>query len=254
MLPPRPADYRSAESEAFAARQGIWLEYRCIVTFPLTLSNVAQIAAVRVEYEKLCLFLDLNWGVVSVFEKAKELGEIFLVFFKIGALTFGGGYTMLPLLQKDIVQKREWANSEEIIDYYAISQSLPGIIAVNTSMLVGYKKGKIPGLAASALGITCPSIIIILIIAMFITNFLQLEIVGHAFSGIRVAVAVLIVNATVTMWKSGVKDKAGVLIFLTALLVFTFAKISPILPIVAGAVAGIVLKERTKVTQWFISR
>jgi chromate transporter len=183
---------------------------------------------------------------VVVFVRAEELVKIFLVFCKIGVLTFGGGYTMLPLLQKDIVQERGWTTPEEIIDYYAISQSLPGIIAVNTSMLIGYRKGKLPGLAASALGIACPSIVIILVIALFITNFLDLEIVTHAFNGIRVAVAVLIVNATVTMWKSGVKDKICMVLFLAALLVFTFAKVSPILPVVAGAVAGIALKERGK--------
>jgi chromate transporter len=183
----------------------------------------------------------LEWNFVPV--KARELLEIFSVFFKIGLLTFGGGYTMLPLLQRDIVQRRNWVTDEEIIDYYAISQSLPGIIAANTSMLIGYKKGKTPGLVAAALGIACPSLIIILIIAMFITNFLDLEIVAHAFNGIRVAVTVLIVNATVSMWKSGVKDLPRVLVFAAALLVFALVDISPIFPVVAGAAAGIVIKE-----------
>jgi chromate transporter len=156
---------------------------------------------------------------------------------------------MLPLLQKDIEQRRHWVTNEEIIDYYAISQSLPGIIAANTSMLIGYKKGKIPGLVAAALGIACPSLIIILIIAMFITNFLDLEIVAHAFSGIRVAVTVLIVNAAASMWKSGVKDLPRVLIFAAALITFAFVKISPIFPVVAGAAAGIAIKEIKKINE-----
>ncbi|MDR2137662.1 MAG: chromate transporter [Synergistaceae bacterium] len=178
--------------------------------------------------------------------KVKDLWEIFSVFFKIGILTFGGGYTMLPLLQRAIAQRRSWVTNEEIIDYYAISQSLPGIIAVNTAMLIGYKKEKIPGLLAAALGVASPSLLIILIIAMFITNFLDLEIVTHAFNGIRVAVTVLIANAAISMWKSSVKDLPRVLIFAAALLTFALVKISPIFPVVAGAVAGIVLKERKK--------
>jgi chromate transporter len=170
------------------------------------------------------------------------LFEIFSAFFKIGALTFGGGYTILPLLQKDIVQRRNWATSEEIMDYYAISQSLPGIIAVNTSMLIGYGRKKIPGLIAAALGIVFPSIVIILIIAMFIKNILDLEIVYHLFNGIRVAVAALIVDATLNMWKSGVKDRWGVLIFIAALMAFELADISPVLPVMAGATAGILIR------------
>jgi chromate transporter len=173
------------------------------------------------------------------------LWEIFSAFFKIGVLTFGGGYTMLPLIQKELVQKFGWVTDEDVIDYYAISQSLPGLIGVNTAMLVGYKKGKFPGLAAAALGMTCPSILIILAIAMFITNFLHLEIVSCAFNGIRVAVAALIVNSAVSMWKSGVKDKACFLIFLAALLAFSFGA-SPIVPVVAGAAAGIFLRERRR--------
>ncbi|GHS88243.1 chromate transporter [Synergistales bacterium] len=173
----------------------------------------------------------------------KDLWEIFITFFKIGALTFGGGYAMLAILQKDIVQRLKWVTNEEVIDYYAISQSLPGIIAANTSMLIGYKRGKTPGLLAAALGMACPSIIIILLIAAFIQNFSSIEMVQHAFNGIRVAVAVLIVKTTIDMWKSGVKDKIGVALFLAALLVFVYASVSPVVPVMAGAAAGIIFKE-----------
>jgi len=176
-------------------------------------------------------------------KKAKELWEIFSLFFKIGALTFGGGYTMLPLLRKDVVQRLRWVTDEDIIDYYAISQSMPGLIAVNTSMLVGYKKGKTPGLFMAMLGVSCPSIIVILAIAAFMTNFLELEMVSHAFNGIRVAVSVLIINSAVSMWKSGIKDKVCVAIFLTALFAFAFFRISPVIPVVFGALAGIAIKE-----------
>ena len=175
-------------------------------------------------------------------KKIQELWEIFFVFFKIGALAFGGGYTVLPLFQKDVVRRRRWVTDEEVIDYYAISQSLPGLIGVNTAMLIGYKKGKVPGLSAAMLGFSCPSVIIILSIAVFISNFLHLEAVGHALNGIRVAVAVLIINSAVSMSKSGVKDKACAAIFLIAFLAFAFSSISPVLLVVFGASAGIAIE------------
>ncbi|MDR3353580.1 MAG: chromate transporter [Synergistaceae bacterium] len=178
-----------------------------------------------------------------------ELIQIFSTFFKIGILTFGGGYAMLPLLQKDIVRRLGWATDEEIIDYYAISQSLPGIIAINISMLVGYGRRKTSGLIAAALGMASPSLIIILIIAVFIKNFQHLELVEHAFNGIRVAVSALIVSSAVSMWKSGVKDAAGGLIFALSLLVFTFVDISPVLPVVLGAAAGIVIKSGREIAK-----
>ncbi|MDR0652861.1 MAG: chromate transporter [Synergistaceae bacterium] len=174
----------------------------------------------------------------------KECLDIFAVFFKIGALTFGGGYTMLPLLQADIAGKRKWAAEEDIIDFYAISQSLPGIVAVNTSMLIGYKKGKIPGLVSACLGMMCPSIIIILAVALFIKNLLAIETVGYAFNGIRVAVAALIVKTAFDMGKKCLVDGACVLIFVAALLVFTFVDISPVIPVLTGGIAGIVLTRR----------
>jgi chromate transporter len=170
-----------------------------------------------------------------------KLFEIFMVFFKIGALTFGGGYTMLPLLQRDIVRSRRWATDEEILDFYAISQSLPGIVAANTAMFIGYRRGKTPGLIAAVCGVAFPSLIIILVIAAFIKNFLEIEAVRHAFNGIRVAVAALIAGTAVKMWRGCVKDTARMIIFLAALAVFTFADVSPITPVVAGALAGIAL-------------
>jgi chromate transporter len=174
----------------------------------------------------------------------KECLNIFAVFFKIGALTFGGGYTMLPLLQADIARKRKWATEEDIIDFYAISQSLPGIVAVNTAMLIGHKKGKIPGLVSACIGMICPSIIIILVIALFIENFLAIKAVEYAFNGIRVAVAALIVKTAFDMGKKCIVDGACVLIFAIALLIFTFVRISPVIPVVAGGITGIVLIGR----------
>ncbi|MDR2175147.1 MAG: chromate transporter [Synergistaceae bacterium] len=168
----------------------------------------------------------------------RELGEIYAAFFKIGALTFGGGYTMLAILQQDVVRKFRWVTDEELIDFYAISQSLPGLIGVTTAMLVGYRKKKFPGLAAAAFGVACPSVLVILFIAMFIQNFLELRLVQYAFNGIRVAVAALIIHTALAMWKSSVKDKTCLFVFMATLLVFLSVGVSPILPVVAGAAVG----------------
>ncbi|MDR2939575.1 MAG: chromate transporter [Clostridiales bacterium] len=174
----------------------------------------------------------------------KALIEIFWSFFRVGALTFGGGYSMLPMLQKEFSSKPGNITNEDIIDYYAIAQCLPGIIAVNTAMLIGHKQKKSAGMITAGIGMAMPSIIIILIIASFINNFTGLEAVAHGFNGIRVAVAVLILNAAIKMWKSGVKDKTGIIIFIAALAALTFLDISPILPVLAGAICGVVIKER----------
>ena len=175
-----------------------------------------------------------------------EIFEIFRVFFKIGALTFGGGYAMLPLLKSEIVGGRRWVTDEEIIDYYAISQSLPGIVAVNTSMFIGWNRRRVPGLFAACLGMITPSIIIILMIALFIKNFLDHEAVMHAFNGIRIAVGALIAKTVLEMGIKSLKDKVCILIFIISLGVFTFADISPVIPVLFGAAAGVTLMKRSE--------
>ena len=105
----------------------------------------------------------------------KELLDMFLTFARIGGFTFGGGYAMLPMLQKEVVNGRHWATDEELMDYYAIGQCTPGIIAVNTATFVGYKNRGIPGAIAATLGVIAPSLIIIMIIAAFISNFIELS-------------------------------------------------------------------------------
>ena len=174
----------------------------------------------------------------------KDIFEVFRVFFKIGALTFGGGYAMLPLIKAEVVRDRHWVTEEEVIDYYAISQSLPGIVAVNTSMFIGWSRLRAPGLLAACLGMVTPSIIIIIVIALFINNFLGHEAVIHAFNGIRVAVGALIAKTVLEMGVKSLKDKACVLIFLVSLGLFTFADISPVIPVLLGATAGVVLIKR----------
>ncbi len=174
----------------------------------------------------------------------KEYLDLFLIFARIGAVTFGGGYAMLPILQKEIVQSRGWASDEEIMDYYAISQCTPGIIAVNTAIFIGYKCKKELGAIAAALGMVFPSIVIILVIAMFLSNIMAYPVVQMAFSGVRIAVGVLVVHATVTLYKKGVVDLTTFIIFVLVFLVLMFTSISPIPVVVTSAILGILLHGR----------
>lgn len=168
----------------------------------------------------------------------KELLDLFLTFARIGGLTFGGGYAMLPIIQKEVVEKRKWATEEEVADYYAIGQCTPGVIAVNTATFIGYKnKGIIGGIIAT-LGVVFPSLIIISIIAMFISNFADLEVVKYAFSGIRVCVCVLIINAVIKLGKTSIIDTVSFLIFLAVFIASAFFSISPILAVVISGIIG----------------
>ena len=148
----------------------------------------------------------------------KVLWELFSAFFAIGAMTFGGGYAMLPMLEREIVQKHKWATQEEILNYFAIGQCTPGIIAVNTATFVGYKYLGVWGGIACTIGFILPSLIIILSIAAVLSNFAELAVVKNAFAGIRVCVCVLILNAVCKLWKKAVVDKATLLIFLAVFL------------------------------------
>lgn len=161
-------------------------------------------------------FLQRKEGFIFV----KTLFDIFFTFFRIGAVTFGGGYSMLPILQREVVEKKDWATDEDLLDYYAIGQCLPGIIAVNTAIFIGYKTKKVPGSIAASLGVIAPSIIVITLIAMLLSNFSDILAVQYAFKGIRIAVAALITEAVIKLFKSNVlpkKDKdapSGLLPFL----------------------------------------
>lgn len=170
--------------------------------------------------------------------------DLFCTFARIGAFTFGGGYAMLPLLQKEVVEKKQWATEEELMDYFAVGQCTPGVIAVNTATFVGYyKKGVLGGIVAT-LGVISPSICIILLIARLLTNFSDLAIVQHALSGVRIAVCVLIFNAVFKLFKTGIKDWFGFFIFLTALLATNLSFIPTILIILASAIAGVLWKMK----------
>jgi len=168
--------------------------------------------------------------------------DLFLTFAKVGGLTFGGGVAMLPMLQKEIVENKGWATEEEMMDYYAIGQCTPGIIAVNCATFIGYKKRGIPGGIIATAGVVAPSLVIILIIAGLIKNFADIPAVKSAFAGIRVCVCALVISATVKLAKKAVIDwKTGLLFAAVAVCSFLF-DLSPVLFVVLAAMFGITLK------------
>ena len=171
----------------------------------------------------------------------KQLFEIFMAFARVGVMTFGGGYAMIPILEREIVDRHGWASEEELMDYYAVGQCTPGVIAVNTATFIGYKvAGTIGGIVAT-LGVVFPSVVIITVIAGILTSFADVPAVKSAFAGIRVCVCVLIFNAVLKLWKKAVVDKASLTLFLGVFLLSVFFDISPIVFVVFCAVAGIML-------------
>jgi chromate transporter len=176
----------------------------------------------------------------------KNVLRIAFAFGKVGALTFGGGYAMLPILRRELGANRGWATDEEIMDAFALAQCLPGIIAVNCAMLLGWRRGKLPGLAAAALGMVTPSVAVILLVARFLNVFAGNPWVARAFGGIRAAVLALVVNVGVGLWKTGVRDWFGVIFFILALAGFVALHVSPVAVVVLGALCGVVLRERRK--------
>ncbi len=168
----------------------------------------------------------------------KILIELFFAFFRIGGLTFGGGYAMLPMIQKEIVETKKWATDDEIMNYYAVGQCTPGVIAVNTATFIGYKQKGLFGAIAATLGVITPSIIIITIIAAFISNFTHIEAVQHALGGINVVVSVLVLNAVLTLWKKGVNNLFGVIVFVLAFLVAVFTDFSPVYTVLGAIICG----------------
>ncbi len=173
----------------------------------------------------------------------RTLLNLFLVFAKIGVMTFGGGYAMLPILTRELVNKRGWATDEELTDYFAIGQCTPGVIAVNTATFVGTKKKGILGGIFATLGVVFPSVVIISLIAAFIAGFADNKIVAHAFAGIRVAVCALILSSVIKLLKKAVLDIPCAVIFILVLIAGTVFDVSPVIFVVFAAVAGVIIKQ-----------
>ena len=168
--------------------------------------------------------------------------DMFITFAKVGVMTFGGGYAMLPILQREVVENKGWATEEELADYFAIGQCTPGIIAVNTATFIGQKNKGIPGGIVATLGVVFPSLIIISLLAGVIEAFSHIELVQHAFGGIQVCVCVLIINAVVKLYKKAVVDKLTFVLFLLVALCSYFLPVSPVVFVVLSALIGIGIK------------
>ncbi|MBO5729887.1 MAG: chromate transporter [Treponema sp.] len=170
--------------------------------------------------------------------KISDLVELFFVFFKIGAVTFGGGYAMLPMLERELAEKRNWTTKETMLDYYAIGQSTPGIIAVNVATFIGFNKAGLLGAIIATAGIVTPSIIIISLIASCISNFSQIQWVKKALAGINVAVAALLTKSVWDFSKKAVKNIWGLLLLLGAFIAMYFFGVESILVILVSATLG----------------
>lgn len=174
----------------------------------------------------------------------KLLWQLFITFARIGAFTFGGGYAMLPMFQRELVEKRKWETEENLMDYYAIAQCTPGVIAVNTATLVGYKQKGTLGAVAATIGVVFPSFVIITIIAALLTNFADLPVVRYAFIGIRACVCALILDAVIKLGKKAIRDIPTIIIAVLVFVCTCFFNISPIVLVVIAAIAGLILQGR----------
>ena len=168
--------------------------------------------------------------------------DLFLTFARIGVCTFGGGYAMLPILQRELVENKKWSTEGELADYYAVGQCTPGIIAVNTATFVGRGQAGIIGGIFATLGVVFPSIVIILVIAAFLQNFMDQPWVVHAFNGVRAGVAALILSSVIKLLKTSVIDWPTRIIY-AVVLMMAAAGTFLALPSegIWGAVLGVVL-------------
>lgn len=170
--------------------------------------------------------------------------NIFTTYIKIGFMAFGGGYAMLPILEKEFVEKRQWITDDQLMEDFALAGSLPGIIAVNTATFLGYRLRGVRGGIVAALGVIIPSILIITIIAAFFQNFANIPWVQSIFRGLNIAIIVLLISAVIKMWKRGVKDIITFIIFGITVAAYLITGLNPVLLVLAGAIAGLILAGR----------
>lgn len=167
-----------------------------------------------------------------------DIIALYLAFLRIGAVNFGGGYAMLPLLERDLVQTRGWTTTDDLTDYFAIGQCTPGLIALNVATFIGSRRKGVAGAIAATLGFITVPIIIILLIATFLQGFADLPVVQNAFAGIRVCVCVLIVQAVMRLWSKSVVDSVSLVMYLV---VFLMTALSGVLPVAVPAAILVIL-------------
>ena len=179
----------------------------------------------------------------------KTFYNIFKTFFKVGTLLLGGGYVILPLLQSELVEKREWINEDELCEYYALGQSVPGVIAANTAVFVGYKLNKITGAIAALSGMTLPAFASILIMAKIMDEIVHLQFIKSIFWGVGIGVLVLIYLAVKEMWKKSIVDRLSCWIFFIAFILSAGFKAPPAAVIILSIFMGIWLQYQRNIEQ-----
>ena len=179
----------------------------------------------------------------NIKEERRKLLDIFLIFLKIGAFTFGGGYAMIPLIEEEIVGKKKWVTSNEIIDLFAVAESIPGAIAINTATFIGYKISGRKGAIVANVGVIIPSLTIITLIASVFSKFQNDPTVQAALLGIRSCVVALILLAAISVAKKAIRDKLTLVLALLALLSIAFLDIHPIFAIISGAIIGLIIMK-----------
>lgn len=177
----------------------------------------------------------------------KELMSLYVAFFKIGGLTFGGGLTMLPMLKYELVERNGWITEEELIDCYAIGQCTPGIIAVNTATFVGYKRRGVMGGIFSTLGMVTPSVVIITLVALCLSRFMDNVWLQHALMGVRAVVCALMLNTVITLARKSLVSRLTCLMCGLAFVAAMFTKIPLILIVLLSGAFGILMEKRKKV-------
>lgn len=177
-----------------------------------------------------------------------ELLQMYWGFFVIGGLTFGGGYSMLPMLKRVCIEQHHWTTESDLLDYFAIGQCIPGLIAVNTSLFIGYRHRRLPGALCAVLGVVTPSVLIIILIAMVLNNLMAYPVVGYAFAGIRIAVAALILSTIIGLCKTTTRNWIQILLCAASFVAVALFNISPIWVVVGAAVVGLLLREQVQKT------
>ncbi|MDR1654688.1 MAG: chromate transporter [Treponema sp.] len=176
----------------------------------------------------------------------KDLADIFVTFFRVGIMTFGGGYAMIPVVERELIRRKNWVSMEELMDYYTIAQITPGVIAVNLSTFTGAKRRGIPGGIIATLGFIFPGLTLMILVSIFIQRFAEYPVVRHAFAGIRLAVCTLILDTVLKLFKGVFKGRLSVAIFIIALGLSVFVSASPVLIILAAGLAGFFCKRPSK--------
>ncbi len=172
--------------------------------------------------------------------------EMFISFFKVGLFTFGGGYAMIPIAKKELVDYRGWLNEKELIEYYSISQVSIGNVTINTNALIGFHIAKKKGAFIAALATILPSIIVIITIAALLEDILDYPIMINLFKAVRIVVSALILNTTISLIKIGIMDTFGIVLFPIVLLLIIVFKISPIILIIVSILLGFYFYPRRK--------